>query len=99
MTDRIWLGSYPPGVPADIDVAQYGSIVALMDDSFAKYGPKVAYSFMGRDITYAQTPDVGITNQHGAPLWRSASAAMSRIDRMIRAARPDCRRSQPRRAA
>ena len=55
MTDRIWLGSYPPGVPADIDVAQYGSIVALMDDSFAKYGPKVAYSFMGRDITYAQT--------------------------------------------
>jgi long-chain acyl-CoA synthetase len=55
MTDRIWLRSYPPGVPADIDVAQYGSIVALMDDSFAKYGPKVAYSFMGRDITYAQT--------------------------------------------
>ena len=27
MTDRIWLKSYPPGVPADIDVAPYASLV------------------------------------------------------------------------
>jgi long-chain acyl-CoA synthetase len=55
MTDRIWLGSYPPGVPADIDVAQYESIVALMEDSFRRYASRVAYSFMGKDVTYAQT--------------------------------------------
>ena len=55
MTDRIWLGSYPPGVPADIDVALYESIVALMEESFRKYAARVAYSFMGKDITYAQT--------------------------------------------
>ncbi len=54
MTDRIWLSSYPQGVPADIDASQYTSLVALMQESFKKYGSRVAYSFMGKDITYAQ---------------------------------------------
>ena len=55
MTERIWLGSYPPGVPADIDVTQYASVVALMEESFRSFGPRVAYTFMGKDLTYAQT--------------------------------------------
>jgi len=55
MTDRIWLKSYPPGVPADIDPSQYPSLVALMDEAFTKYAGRVAYSFMGKDVTYAQT--------------------------------------------
>ena len=55
MTDRIWLASYPPAVPADIDVAQYGSLVELMEASFRAHADRVAYSFMGRDITFKQT--------------------------------------------
>jgi len=55
MTDRIWLNSYPEGVPADISAAQYPSLVALMEESFKKYAKRVAYSYMGKDITYAQT--------------------------------------------
>ena len=55
MTDRPWLSSYPPGVPADIDETQYASLVALMEESFTRYADKVAYSFMGKDVTYAQT--------------------------------------------
>jgi len=55
MTDRIWLKSYPEGVPADIDVTLYPSVVALMEESFKKYAKRVAYSFMGKDTTYAQT--------------------------------------------
>jgi len=55
MTDRIWLTSYPPGVPADLDTAQYPSLVALMEESFKKYASRTAYSFMGRDLTYGQT--------------------------------------------
>ena len=55
MTDRIWLKSYPPGVPADLDTAQYPSLVALMEESFTKYANRIAYSFMGRDVTYGQT--------------------------------------------
>jgi long-chain acyl-CoA synthetase len=55
MTDRIWLKSYPPGVAADIDVAQYSSLVALMEASFTRYADRVAYDFMGTAVTYAQT--------------------------------------------
>ena len=55
MTDRIWLSSYPEGVPADIDASQYTSLVALMQESFKKYASRTAYSFMGKDISYAQT--------------------------------------------
>lgn len=54
MSDRIWLKHYPPGVPADIDTAQFGSLVDLMEESFRKYASRAAYSFMGKDIRYAQ---------------------------------------------
>jgi long-chain acyl-CoA synthetase len=55
MTDRIWLKSYPPGVPADIDFNAYASLVQLMEESFEKFAERPAYSFMGRDISYGQT--------------------------------------------
>ena len=53
--ERVWLDSYPEGVPADIDATQYESLLGLMADSFAKYANRTAYSFMGQDISYAQT--------------------------------------------
>ncbi len=55
MSDRPWLRAYSPGVPADIDPSQYTSLVALMEESFQKYASRVAYSFMGKDITFGQT--------------------------------------------
>ena len=55
MNDRIWLSAYPKGVPADIDTSDFSSLVALMDESFRKYAGRTAYSFMGKDISYAQT--------------------------------------------
>ena len=55
MSDRPWLSSYSQGVPADINPAQYTSLVGLMEESFQKYATRVAYSFMGQDMTYAQT--------------------------------------------
>jgi long-chain acyl-CoA synthetase len=55
MTERVWLTSYPPGVPADIDAGRYNSLVDLMEASFQQYATKVAYNFMGQDVTYAQT--------------------------------------------
>ncbi len=54
-TDRPWLTAYPAGVPADIDASQYTSLVALMEESFAQYAGRVAYSFMGQDVTFGQT--------------------------------------------
>jgi len=54
-SDRVWLGSYPQGVPADIDPDQYASLVELMEESFARYADRTAYSFMGKAISYRQT--------------------------------------------
>ncbi len=58
--DRPWLKAYPPGVPADIDPSQYSSLVGLMEESFANYGNRVAYSFLGKDITFAQTDRLSV---------------------------------------
>ena len=55
MSDRPWLSAYPPGVPADIDPSAYPSLVGLMEESFQKYASRVAYSFMGKDVTFGQT--------------------------------------------
>ncbi len=55
MSDRPWLSSYSPGVPADIDASQYESLVQLMDEAFRKFAHRPAYSFMGKEVSYGQT--------------------------------------------
>ena len=55
--EKTWLKQYPAGVPANIDVGQYGSLVALLDESFKKYAGRMAYKFMGKAITFAQVDD------------------------------------------
>ncbi len=60
MTERVWLGSYPQGVPADIDPAKYSSLVALLEESFRKYESRVAYNFMGKDLTFGQTDSLSL---------------------------------------
>lgn len=54
MSDRPWLSAYPQGVPADIDTSQYSSLVALMEEAFSKHAGKVAYSFMGKELSFAE---------------------------------------------
>jgi len=58
--ERPWLKAYPPGVPTDIDASQYPSLVALMEESFKKNGSLVAYSFMGKDVTFGETDSLSI---------------------------------------
>ncbi len=56
MSERIWLKSYPEGVPADLPATlPYPSLVALMEESFRQYAGRPAYSFMGKELTYAET--------------------------------------------
>jgi len=54
LSERPWLGSYSPGVTADIDPSQYVSLVQLMEESFQKYGERPAYSFMGKELSYSR---------------------------------------------
>jgi len=51
---RFWLKDYPPGVPEDVDVAQYRSLPALLEDSFRKYAERDAFVFMEHALTYAE---------------------------------------------
>ena len=53
--DKPWLAAYPAGVPADIDVGQYRSLVELMANSFERYAERTAYSFLGKDFSYRDT--------------------------------------------
>ena len=49
-----WLKNYPAGVPHEIDLAGYSSIVGLLEESFAKYPNRIAIESMGHQITYRQ---------------------------------------------
>jgi long-chain acyl-CoA synthetase len=52
--DRFWLKSYPPGVPSDIDPSVYPSVVAVIEESFAKYRGQKAYVCMDKAITFGE---------------------------------------------
>jgi len=52
--EKIWLKQYPAGVPAEINVNQYPSLVALLDESFRRYADRTAYKFMGKAIAFRE---------------------------------------------
>ncbi len=50
--ERIWLKSYPAGVPADIDPKKWRSLIELFDKSIDKYRERPAFHSMGKSITF-----------------------------------------------
>jgi long-chain acyl-CoA synthetase len=56
--DRIWLKNYPAGVPADIDMSQYSSLVALLEESFARFRDRKAFICMDKAITYGELDEL-----------------------------------------
>ena len=54
--DKIWLNSYPPGVPKEIDTSALGSISDYVNTAFAKYPQRKAFisGSTGVALTYAQ---------------------------------------------
>jgi long-chain acyl-CoA synthetase len=50
--EKIWLKSYPPGVPADIDISGFNSLGDVFDRSVRLYGSRTAYVCMDKAITY-----------------------------------------------
>jgi long-chain acyl-CoA synthetase len=55
--EKIWLKSYPAGVPAEIDYTQYRSLVHLLEEAFRKYATRNAYVCMDKFLTYAQVDE------------------------------------------
>ncbi|MFT3758821.1 long-chain-fatty-acid--CoA ligase [Thauera sp.] len=52
--DKIWLKSYPAGVPAEIDTSEFRSLVDLFEQSVRRFASRTAYICMGKGITYAE---------------------------------------------
>jgi len=52
--DKIWLQSYPAGVPAEIDVDEFRSIGDLFEQGVRRFASRTAFVCMGKGITYGE---------------------------------------------
>ncbi len=55
---RPWLAQYPQGVPEQIDVDEFSSIVAVLETAITHYRDRPAFSNLGKVITYAEVDDL-----------------------------------------
>jgi acyl-CoA synthetase (AMP-forming)/AMP-acid ligase II len=56
--ERIWLKNYPPGVPHDIDTAQYKSLTDLLERAFREHGNSPFSVCMNRWMSYKQLDEL-----------------------------------------
>ena len=52
--DKVWLKSYPPGIPEELSDPPYRSVRDLFEQAFEKYPDNAAYTNMGRTLSYAE---------------------------------------------
>ncbi len=84
LVEKIWLKSYPPGVPAEIDFRQFKSIGDLFEKSCAKFRDRTAYVNMGRSLTFGELEHLAAA--FGAWLQSRGLARGTRIALMM----PNC---------
>ena len=70
--EKIWLKSYPPGVPAEIDTTQFGSVADVLEHSFREHAAACAFVCMGRELTYVQLDE---ESRHLAAWFQSQGLA------------------------
>jgi long-chain acyl-CoA synthetase len=51
-TPRPWLANYPSGVPAEIDLHEYSSVVAVLESACERFRERPAFSNMGKQLSY-----------------------------------------------
>ena len=78
--ENIWLKSYPPGVPAQIDIKEFRSLGEVFDKSVARFGSLPAFINMGHSISYSelerQSRDFGAYLRNGLKLQPGARVAL-----------------------
>ncbi len=79
--NRPWLKNYPTGIPANIDPESYSSLVDMLNETFQKYPNKVAFSCMGKDLTFSQLDK--LSAQFGAYLLTRGLQAGDKIALMM----------------
>ena len=71
--DRIWLKSYPEGVPADVNLGKLRTLVQLIDEACSGYADSPAYVQMGRTLTYREMDQ--LSRQFAAYLQKTCRLA------------------------
>ncbi|MGO4505157.1 MULTISPECIES: long-chain-fatty-acid--CoA ligase [unclassified Dyella] len=56
--ERPWLAHYPEGVPAQIDINQYASLAAVVEEAFERFRHRPAFSSFGKVLTYGQIDEM-----------------------------------------
>ena len=54
MSRSFWKNKYPEGIPAQIDMGQYRSIIDVLEYSSRKFSDKPAFSNLGKEISYSE---------------------------------------------
>lgn len=54
MAEKIWLKQYPAGVPSEIDISSYQSIMTVFDNAVKKNRQNPAFSNMGVSVSFEQ---------------------------------------------
>jgi long-chain acyl-CoA synthetase len=52
--EKIWLKSYPPGMPAEITFNEYKSVGELFEKNAAKYADRPAFTCMGKTLSFGE---------------------------------------------
>ena len=52
--EKIWLKSYPVGVPAEVNLGEFSSLVDLFERTVKQFSTRPVYSNMGSTISYAE---------------------------------------------
>jgi long-chain acyl-CoA synthetase len=58
MEPRPWLAQYPAGVPAEIDVDEFPSVVSVLERAIDRYRDRPAFSSLGKVLTYAEIDEI-----------------------------------------
>ena len=76
--DKPWINSYPPGVPAEIDVNSYQSVVEIFTEATERFADKPAFHNLGKTISYRELDS--LTQQFAA--WCQHEAGLKKGDRI-----------------
>ena len=79
--EKIWLKSYPKGVPAEIDVNAYRSVPHLFDENIGKYRERTAYICMGKSLSFGELEQ--LSTRFGAWLQSRGLAKGARVAVMM----------------
>ena len=56
--ERPWLDHYPAGVPEQIDVNEYASVPAVLEEAFGRFSGRPAFANFGRQLSYGQIDEM-----------------------------------------